>query len=74
MLCQLLVIAAGKRDKTCGIIVGLVPVISIRMAQCSIIGMAGTSAAMTKWAATSFVPLTAAARNARPYGPRFKRV
>src|SRR6266849_10342207 len=32
-----------------GVIAGLVPAISIRMARCQIIGMAGTSPAMTKW-------------------------
>src|SRR5260370_41307788 len=37
-----------NRGKTRGVIAGLVPAISIRMAQCQIIGMAGTSPAMTK--------------------------
>ncbi len=39
----------GDRSKTRRVIAGLVPAISIRMAQCPIIGMAGTSPAMTKW-------------------------
>jgi hypothetical protein len=43
---QLLVLTA--RGKSHGVIAGLVPAISIRMAQCHIIGMAGTSPAMTK--------------------------
>ncbi len=38
-----------KRGKTRGVIAGLVPAISIGMAQSSITGMAGTSPAMTKW-------------------------
>jgi len=37
--------ATGKSH---GVIAGLIPAISIRMAQCHIIGMAGTSPAMTK--------------------------
>jgi hypothetical protein len=37
----------GNRAKTYGVIAGLVTAISIRMAQCPIIGMAGTSPAMT---------------------------
>ncbi len=36
-------ISNGKRGKTRGVIAGLVPAISIGMAQSSIIGMAGTS-------------------------------
>ncbi len=52
---------AGKRGKTGGVIAGLVPAISIGMAQCSMIGMAGKSPAMTKWEiATTFAPLTKA--------------
>ena len=39
----------GDRSKTHGVIAGLVPAISIRMALCHTIGMAGTSPAMTKW-------------------------
>jgi hypothetical protein len=50
---QLLALTA--RGKSHGVIAGLVPAISIRMAQCHIIGMAGTSPAMTKaGTATSF--------------------
>jgi len=37
-----------NRGKTHGVIAGLVPAISIRMAQCHIIEMVGTSPAMTK--------------------------
>src|SRR5262249_40558721 len=47
----------GKRGKTRGVIAGLVPAISIRMAQRSIIGMAGTSPAMTKWEMPRVLPL-----------------
>src|SRR5262245_13521716 len=39
---------AGNRSKTRGVIAGLVPAIAIRIAQCPIIGMAGTSPAMTE--------------------------
>src|SRR6266436_4441900 len=52
-----------NRSKTRGVIAGLVPAISIRMAQCPIIGMAGTSPAMTRGAATSFAPVTAERSN-----------
>jgi YVTN family beta-propeller protein len=46
-----------NRSKTRGVIAGLVPAISIRMAQvCPIIGMAGTSPAMTKWSCHEFCP------------------
>jgi hypothetical protein len=45
-----------KRGKNRGVIVGLVPAISIRMAQCPIIEMAGTSPAMTKWGCHEFCP------------------
>src|SRR5258707_3610778 len=38
-----------NRSKTRGVIAGLVPAISIRMAQCPIIGIAGTSPSVTKW-------------------------
>ena len=53
---QLLPLTA--RGKSHGVIAGLIPAISIRMAQCHIIGMAGTSPAMTKaGTATSFASL-----------------
>ncbi|GEM_PF-5102574 len=39
----------ADRSKTYGVIAGLVPAISIRMALCHTIGMAATSPAMTKW-------------------------
>ena len=46
-----------KRGKTRGVIAGLVPAISIGTAQCSIIGMAGTSPAMTKRELPRLLPL-----------------
>ncbi len=46
--------AAGNRGKTRGVIAGLVPAISIGMAQCPMIGMAVTSPAMTKWGCHEF--------------------
>jgi hypothetical protein len=46
----------GKGSKTRGVIAGPVPAISIRIAQCPIIGMAGTSPAMTKWGLHKFCP------------------
>ncbi len=42
--------------KTRGVIAGLVPAISIKMTHCPIIGMAGTSPAMTKWGCHEFCP------------------
>ncbi len=53
----MVVSAEHKRGKTCGVIAGLVPAISIGMAQCSLIGMAGTSPAMTKWELPRLLPL-----------------
>jgi hypothetical protein len=50
------VTGSGKRGKTRGVIAGLVPAISIRMAQRPIIEMAGTSPAMTKWGCHEFCP------------------
>jgi hypothetical protein len=38
----------SNMGKTHGVIAGLVPAISIMMAQCQTIGMAGTSPAMTE--------------------------
>src|SRR5258707_8225232 len=46
----------GNSGKTHGVIAGLVPAISIRMAQCHVIGMAGTSPAMTKRECHEFCP------------------
>jgi hypothetical protein len=53
-LCPLTVYPPSQSNSVTGaklvaLIAGLVPAISIRMAQCPIIGMGGTSPAMTKW-------------------------
>ena|SRR5215471_5774775 len=65
----------GKRGKTRGVVAGLVPAISIRMLQCSIIGMAGTSPAMTCGKGHEFCPCYAVSYQVfdfagAPYGTR----
>jgi len=47
----------SKRGKARGVTAGLVPAMAIRMARCSIIGMAGTSPAMTKRELPRLLPL-----------------
>jgi hypothetical protein len=51
--------AKRDKDKTHGIIAALVRAISIRIAQCQMIGMAGTSPAMTKRACHESCPVAA---------------
>jgi hypothetical protein len=48
----------GNMRKAHGVIAGLVPAISIRMARCELIGIAGTSPAMTKWELPRVLPLS----------------
>src|SRR5262249_45442291 len=60
----------GNRSKTRGVIAGLVPVISIRMAKCPIMRMGGTSPAMTKWAATSCLLTCCRELDVSEFGPR----
>jgi hypothetical protein len=78
VLCLILIIAAGKRDKTCGVIAKLVPAIIIRITRVFDYrdgrdnqDKPGRDQAGT---ARSFAPVTAAGRNARPYRPCFRRV